>query len=287
MVANKVILGLQWGDEGKGKVIDMLAGQVDGVVRCQGGANAGHTVVVDGKKTVLHLLPSGALHDNAECIIGNGVVVDPLALSEELADLGEVGLALVKRMKVSDRAHLVLPVHKKLDAAYEAAKGDSKVGTTLRGIGPCYADKIGRIGLRCADVLDPASFAQKVRAHTEAANKQLAFLGAAPVDVESMLADIKPACDQLRPMVADTVAWLKRAAKDGKSFLFEGGSGCYARYRFWHLPLCHQFEHRCRRGYHRFGPEPQTHGRGHRHCEGLHHARWWWPFPRRIGQRGW
>ena len=225
MASNKVILGLQWGDEGKGKVIDMLAGEVDGVVRCQGGANAGHTVVVDGKKTVLHLLPSGALHENAECIIGNGVVVDPLALSNELDDLGDMGKALVKRMKVSDRAHLVLPVHKKLDAAYEAAKGDSKVGTTLRGIGPCYADKIGRIGLRCADVIDPLSFAEKVRAHTEAANKQLTFLGADTVDVEAMLADIKPACDLMRPMVADTVAWLHAAAKAGKSFLFEGAQG--------------------------------------------------------------
>lgn len=225
MAGNKVVLGLQWGDEGKGKVIDVLASQVDGVVRCQGGANAGHTVVVDGHKTVLHLLPSGALHENATCIIGNGVVVDPLALRDELADLGEAGQLLAQRMLVSDRAHLVLPVHKALDAAYEAAKGDGKVGTTLRGIGPCYADKVARIGVRCADLRDAAGFEQVVREHTVAANRQLAFLGAPTVNVEDMLAQIRPACDLLRPMVADTVAWLHAAARADKSLLFEGAQG--------------------------------------------------------------
>jgi adenylosuccinate synthase len=142
--ANKVVLGLQWGDEGKGKVIDQLADSTDVVVRCQGGANAGHTVVVNGKKTVLHLLPSGALHERAACVIGNGVVVDPLALCSEIDELAHSGCDITKRLRVSDRAHLVLPSHRHLDRAIERVRGASKVGTTLRGIGPCYGDKISR-----------------------------------------------------------------------------------------------------------------------------------------------
>jgi adenylosuccinate synthase len=143
-----VVLGLQWGDEGKGKVIDLLAAQANVVVRCQGGANAGHTVVVKGKKSVLHLLPSGILHEQAKCIIGNGVVVDPLALCHELDELISGGADPTARLLVSDRAHLVLPSHKALDAAYELRKGDAKVGTTLRGIGPCYSDKVARTSRR-------------------------------------------------------------------------------------------------------------------------------------------
>ncbi|TVR46346.1 MAG: adenylosuccinate synthase [Planctomycetota bacterium] len=225
MAGNRVVLGLQWGDEGKGKVIDLLAGQVDGVVRCQGGANAGHTVVVEGQKTILHLLPSGALHESATCIIGNGVVVDPLALRQELQDLGKVGDQLLKRMLVSDRAHLVLPVHQALDAAYESAKGDSKVGTTLRGIGPCYADKVARTGLRCADLRDLNRFWQKVRAHTDAGNQQLEFLGSPAIDCETMMSAIAPAIELLQPLVADTVAWLHQAQAAGKRLLFEGAQG--------------------------------------------------------------
>ena len=151
---NKVVLGLQWGDEGKGKVIDLLTSAIDVVVRCQGGANAGHTVVVGGRKTVLHLLPSGVLHTAARCIIGNGVVVDPLALCAEVDELSANGCDPTARLAVSDRAHLVLPCHKALDAANEARKGDAKVGTTLRGIGPAYADKVARTGLRCGELRD-------------------------------------------------------------------------------------------------------------------------------------
>lgn len=222
---NSVVLGLQWGDEGKGKVIDCLAGTVDAVVRCQGGANAGHTVVVEGTKTVLHLLPSGALHAGATCVIGNGVVVDPLALCEELDDLGAAGEDLAKRIKVSDRAHLVLPIHKALDAAIEAQKGDDKVGTTLRGIGPCYAAKVARTGLRCADVQDPDRFQQQVRALVAQANEELRFLGADVLAVDDVLALIAPAIERLRPMVCDTVAWLHAADAQGKRILFEGAQG--------------------------------------------------------------
>ena len=222
--ANKVVLGLQWGDEGKGKVIDQLTESTDVVVRCQGGANAGHTVVVGGKKTVLHLLPSGVLHERAVCIIGNGVVVEPAALVNEMAELKAMGCDLSQRLKVSDRAHLVLPCHKALDAAAEKSKGAAKVGTTLRGIGPCYMDKMARTNLRAGDLLDP-TYAQRLRAHLTQQNKLITALGGDAVDVERALAELLPLCDQIRPLVADTASLLHEAAAAGKVMLFEGAQG--------------------------------------------------------------
>ncbi|HYE06849.1 MAG TPA: adenylosuccinate synthase [Planctomycetota bacterium] len=222
---NKVILGLQWGDEGKGKVIDVLSGAADFVVRCQGGANAGHTVVVDGKKTVLHLLPSGALHPGTTCVIGNGVVMDPLALVNELGDLGEVGKDLEKRLAISDRVHLVLPSHKAMDAAFERRKGDAKVGTTLRGIGPCYGDKILRTGMRGGDLADMKGFERKLREHLDIANHQLKSLGAEPVAVVDALEKILPACARAATHIVDTADLLHRAVAGGKRVLFEGAQG--------------------------------------------------------------
>jgi adenylosuccinate synthase len=222
---NKVVLGLQWGDEGKGKVIDLLAARTDVVVRCQGGANAGHTVVVNGKKSVLHLLPSGILHDQAQCIIGNGVVVDPLALCHELDELISGGADPTPRLLVSDRAHLVLPSHKALDAAFEANKGAAKVGTTLRGIGPCYADKIARTGLRCGELRDLPAFTAKLRTHLALVSSQLVHLGAKPLDVDAAIAQIMPACTRIAPLIADTADLLHRASAAGKAFLFEGAQG--------------------------------------------------------------
>jgi len=222
---NKMVLGLQWGDEGKGKVIDVLAGQADYVVRCQGGANAGHTVVVDGRKTILHLLPSGALHPGATCVIGNGVVVDPLAMVAELDELGEVGTDLAKRLVLSDRAHLVLPCHKAFDAAIEARKGDRKAGTTLRGIGPCYTDKVARIGLRCGELRHLDQFARNFREHTALVDGLLRAWGHEGLDVEADLAAIMPACERIAPLVADSVALLHQAIADGKTMLFEGAQG--------------------------------------------------------------
>jgi len=223
--ANKVVLGLQWGDEGKGKVIDVLAGRCDLVVRCQGGANAGHTVVVDGRKTVLHLLPSGALHAGATCVIGNGVVVDPVALLSELADLGAAGRDLARRLVVSDRAHLVLPCHKALDAANERRRGDAKVGTTLRGIGPCYGDKIARTGLRCGELHDSAAFEQRLRAHHALVNEHLRALQAPELSVDEAVAQVLPACRLVAGFVRDTAALLHAAADAGKTILFEGAQG--------------------------------------------------------------
>ena len=222
---NKVVLGLQWGDEGKGKVIDLLAAQTDIVVRCQGGANAGHTVVVNGRKSVLHLLPSGIMHDQATCIIGNGVVVDPLALCNELDELIAGGVNPTARLLVSDRAHLVLPSHKALDAAFENRKGDAKVGTTLRGIGPCYADKVARTGLRCGELRDLPAFTVKLRVQLTQVNEQLAYLKAPLIDIDTAIAQVMPACTRIAPLIADTADLLHRSAAANKSFLFEGAQG--------------------------------------------------------------
>jgi adenylosuccinate synthase len=222
---NKVVLGLQWGDEGKGKVIDLLASSTDVVVRCQGGANAGHTVVVGGKKTVLHLLPSGVLHERARCIIGNGVVVDPLALCAEVDELSANGCDPSARLAVSDRAHLVLPCHKAVDAANEKRKGDAKVGTTLRGIGPAYGDKVARTGLRCGELRDIDVFTTRLRAHLENVNGLLLALGAAALDVEQSIAQVLPACRRVAALVSDTASEIHRAAAEGKCFLFEGAQG--------------------------------------------------------------
>jgi adenylosuccinate synthase len=222
--ANKVVLGLQWGDEGKGKVIDQLAETTAVVVRCQGGANAGHTVVVGGHKTVLHLLPSGVLHPKATCIIGNGVVVEPAALIAEMDELKAAGCDLSKRLLVSDRAHLVLPCHKALDAAAEKAKGASKVGTTLRGIGPCYMDKMARTNLRAGDLLG-SGLAERLRSHLTLQNRLISALGGEAVDVEQSLTDLLPLFERIKPLVADTASFLHRAADEDKTILFEGAQG--------------------------------------------------------------
>lgn len=225
MPRNRVVLGLQWGDEGKGKVIDLLAADADLVVRCQGGANAGHTVVVGGKKTVLHLLPSGILNQNARCVIGHGVVLDPLALCHELDDLLAGGSDVAKRLVVSDRAHLVLPSHPHLDRAQEAARGAGKVGTTLRGIGPCYTDKAARSGLRAAELADLAGFEAKLRDHLAKANVIAQALGSAPLDIGPAVAAYMPAARRIAPLVSDSIEILHQAMAAGKSFLFEGAQG--------------------------------------------------------------
>jgi adenylosuccinate synthase len=196
------------------------------VVRCQGGANAGHTVVVGGRKTVLHLLPSGVLHAGARCVIGNGVVLDPIALCQELDELAAGGCEAAPRLMISDRAHLVLPAHKALDAAIEAAKGAAKVGTTLRGIGPCYVDKVARSGLRAGELKDRAGFERKVRDLVSAINRQIVQLyGGTPIEVEQALGLLLPACQRIAPLVGDTAAFLHEQARNASRFLFEGAQG--------------------------------------------------------------
>ncbi len=186
-MSNIVVVGMQWGDEGKGKIIDLLTPSVDLVVRFQGGANAGHTVVVDGKKSVLHLVPSGILHERCSCVIGNGVVLDPSSLIGEIDGLVAGGfLSDPARLSVSERAHLVMPYHKVIDALREQALGGASIGTTGRGIGPCYEDKAARLGLRAGELVDFASFKERLREVMQFKNSQIAELGGEPLDVENI-----------------------------------------------------------------------------------------------------
>jgi adenylosuccinate synthase len=217
---NIAVLGAQWGDEGKGKIVDMLTPHFSAVARYQGGHNAGHTVYVKGKKFVLHLIPSGILHDGVTCIIGNGVVVDPQALFKEVDELARMGVAVDGRLLISEKAHLILPYHRELDVLSEARRGERKIGTTSRGIGPAYEDKIGRRGIRICDLLgDRAALAEEVRENVSARNR---------IIIDSTL-DWKPVFDQvvqfgerLRPWAADTSLYLATAMKEGKAVMFEG-----------------------------------------------------------------
>lgn len=225
-MANTVLIGSQWGDEGKGKVIDVLTEKADWVVRYQGGNNAGHTVEVGDLKYVLHLAPSGILRPDAKCVIGNGLVVDPIGLADELQDLEKRGISIEGRLFISDRAHLVLQYHKELDGAKEAKlETGKKIGTTKRGIGPAYIDKADRSGLRMGDVLE-ADFETMLRDRVEAKNSMLAVLGADELDADKLVADYAPAFEYLKPFICDTVPMLNAAIRDEKqNVLFEGAQG--------------------------------------------------------------
>ena len=221
-----VILGSQWGDEGKGKIVDLLTEKVDYVIRYQGGHNAGHTLVVDGQKTALHLIPSGILRPHVRCVIGNGVVLSPEALVKEIKMLEERGHSVVDRLHVSSNCPLIMQVHVELDRAREAARGDSKIGTTGRGIGPAYEDKVSRRGLRVADAMDPLRFAAKARELMDYHNFILSnFYHAEPVDVEAMIEETLDAVNYFGGAVCDTVDLVHRSRRDGKVMLFEGAQG--------------------------------------------------------------
>jgi adenylosuccinate synthase len=226
-MSNTILVGAQWGDEGKGKIIDFLTKEADVVVRSQGGNNAGHTIILGEQKYVLHLIPSGILHRGKICVIGNGVVVDPLGLVEEVEKLRDRGVRVDKNFLLSDAAHLVLPYHGAIDRAREARKGKQKIGTTGRGIGPAYGEKVARTGLRVGDMLDPAAFAAKVRAKVKENNALLKSLGAAPLPVESTVQNLLRAAEVLAPFVTNTVVWLHAAMNRGKRLLFEGAQGTY------------------------------------------------------------
>ena len=226
MYQSLVVLGSQWGDEGKGKIVDLLTEKVDYVIRYQGGHNAGHTLVVNGETTALHLIPSGILRPNVRCVIGNGVVLSPEALVKEIKMLESRGHSVVNRLHVSNNCFLIMPVHVKLDRAREAARGDAKIGTTGRGIGPAYEDKVSRRGLRIADVIDPLGFAKKVRDLMQYHNFILRhFYEVEPVDVESMIEETLGAVEYFKTAVCDTVNLVHRARHDGKIMLFEGAQG--------------------------------------------------------------
>ncbi len=226
-MANTILVGAQWGDEGKGKIIDVLTGNADLVVRSQGGNNAGHTVIHGGKKFILHLIPSGILRARKICVIGNGVVIDPVALVREIDGLRNLGVKIGKNLLISDCAHLVLPYHRALDEQRELRKGRAKIGTTKRGIGPAYGDKAARTGLRIADLMQPELFSKKLAAKMRENNSILKALGAKPISCAQVEADFLAAGERLRPFVANTVVYLHEALKAGKEILFEGAQGTF------------------------------------------------------------
>ena len=224
-MSKTVLIGSQWGDEGKGKIIDVLTANADWVVRYQGGNNAGHTVEIGDQKYVLHLTPSGILREECKCVIGNGLVVDIIGLMGELKELVERGIKLGNRLFISDRAHIVLQYHKMVDGAKEGKAGEGKkIGTTQRGIGPAYMDKADRIGLRLGDILE-ADFLDMVRKQAEMKNEILVRMGAEPLDIDTYLPKVQEAADYLRPFICDTIPLLHEAVQNDDEILFEGAQG--------------------------------------------------------------
>src|SRR3982750_842558 len=220
-----VIVGAQWGDEGKGKVVDLLAGRADMVIRFQGGNNAGHTIVRDGETWKFHLIPSGILYPETTCVIGNGVVIDPRVLIDELDNLRAKGIA-VSGLKVSANAHLIMPYHLMLDHAGEAKLGKLEIGTTKRGIGPCYADKAARLGIRVQDLLDPKILRKKIMAALEPKQRMLRPLGKDPrLDLHAMTEEYLRYGHRVEPFIADTAHILWNALDSGRTVIFEGAQG--------------------------------------------------------------
>jgi adenylosuccinate synthase len=219
---NLAVLGAQWGDEGKGKIVDLLTPRFDIVARYQGGHNAGHTVYVNGTKFVLRLIPSGILHPDVVCVIGNGVVVDPQALFSELDELTRNGIDVRNRLFVSDKAHLILPYHRDLDLLSEARRGERKIGTTSRGIGPAYEDKIGRRGIRAGDLADPTALEQNVRDNVVARNR---LVQDSHMEWQPVLDQLLESGKRLLPIVRDISLMLAESTRAGRSILFEGAQG--------------------------------------------------------------
>jgi adenylosuccinate synthase len=219
---NLAVLGAQWGDEGKGKIVDLLTPRFDIVARYQGGHNAGHTVYVNGTKFVLRLIPSGILHPDVVCVIGNGVVVDPQALFSELDELTRNGINVKNRLFVSDKAHMILPYHRDLDLLSEARRGERKIGTTSRGIGPAYEDKIGRRGIRAGDLADPKALEQNVRDNVVARNR---LVQDSHMEWQPVLQQLLESGERLLPIVRDVSLMLADAMRAGQSILFEGAQG--------------------------------------------------------------
>ncbi|MDH4071210.1 MAG: adenylosuccinate synthase [Ignavibacteria bacterium] len=220
----QIIVGAQWGDEGKGKIVDMLAENVDIVARYQGGANAGHTVCIGPKEYILHLIPSGIFHPSITCVIGNGVVIDPAALMSEIDQLGTAGISIDNRLLISHNAHLIMPYHKLLDTIREQAP--NRIGTTGRGIGPAYIDKFMRVGIRIVDLLDRDVLARKLRSNIEEKNRILTQVyGETKLDVDSLIAEYQEFDKRIDPYVTDTADYLNTAWKGGRSIIAEGAQG--------------------------------------------------------------
>ena len=228
-MSNTIVIGAQWGDEGKGKIVDLLTEEADIVVRPQGGNNAGHTVIIGDKEYILHLIPSGILWPGKQCVIGNGVVMDPVALLAEIDGLAEKNIAITPdNLRISDRAHLVMPFHREMDAYREASRGSNKIGTTKRGIGPTYGDKIDRIGFRLHDLVgDPVQFSERLFERVEACNGLFESVGMEKLDAEVIGKELLAAAERLRPFCANTVEILHTAMREKRSLLFEGAQGTY------------------------------------------------------------
>ncbi len=226
-MANVIIVGAQWGDEGKGKIVDLLSEQADFIVRFQGGNNAGHTLVVNGEKHIFHLIPSGILHKGKKCMIGNGVVLDPRVLLEEMDQLAQAGLGVTPdNLLISLYTHVIMPYHRALDLAREKKKGKTAIGTTGRGIGPCYEDKVGRTGIRVHDLFDPAAFSDKLARNLEEKNFILKnFLGDKPLDAAPILDEYLAYGEKLRPFAGNVSVQLQQADGAGRNVLFEGAQG--------------------------------------------------------------
>ena len=226
-MANTILIGAQWGDEGKGKIIDVLTEDADIVVRTQGGNNAGHTVHIKGKKYVLHLVPSGILRAKKVCVIGNGVVIDPISLVEEIEGLRRLGIRIQRNLFLSETAHLVFPYHRELDEQREILKGKNKIGTTKRGIGPAYGDKAARTGLRVIDLINPQRFRRQLEFKIRENNEILKAFGAKPLSFKTVHDEYRAAGDYLKPFVANTVVLLHEAVQRGEDILFEGAQGTF------------------------------------------------------------
>jgi len=225
-MANLIVLGAQWGDEGKGKIVDLFSERFDLVVRYQGGHNAGHTVYIGEKKFILKLIPSGILRPGVKAVIGNGVVIDPAALMTEIASLESAGIDVHSQLVISNRAHVIFPFHRMVEKVSEARKGRVAIGTTSRGIGPCYEDKIGRRGIRMADLVSTQGFEQMYRMFAEdKMTLAAAFNVSEQIDFDKILEEYRQYTEKLRPLVCDTATYINNAIRDGKNVLFEGAQG--------------------------------------------------------------
>ena len=225
-MANTCVIGLQWGDEGKGKIIDILAEDYDIIARYQGGGNAGHTLVINDEKYVFHLIPSGILHPGKKCVIGNGIVIDPALFLDEIAELSKRNINVNGNLFISDRAHVVFPYHKKLDLLIEEQKGDLMIGTTGRGIGPCYTDKIARNGIRIAELYHKEHFKMKLEKTIEEKNRLFVNLyGAEPISWKEVYEEYSAYADKISSFVCDTIELMAKAISDNKKILFEGAQG--------------------------------------------------------------
>lgn len=225
-MSTRVVVGAQWGDEGKGKIVDILSKEVDYVVRYQGGANAGHTLEFDDKKIVLHLIPSGIFNGEAICVIGNGVVIEPQALVEEIQSVKKLDADLTNRFLISSSAHVILPYHKILDQVKEEHRGDDAIGTTGRGIGPAYVSKISRVGIRMSDLLHPGKLREKIESNLQDINEAMVHIyKREPLSLKEMLDGTMEAAEQLCPFITDTSVLLHKAVKNDREILFEGAQG--------------------------------------------------------------